>query len=37
MKIAFFEIQGWEKKILKKLLKEHELSFYKEELSEENV
>ena len=37
MKIAFFEIQGWEKKILKKALKWHELIFSKDELSLENV
>ncbi len=37
MKIAFFEIQGWEKKILKKALKWHDLIFFKEELTPENV
>lgn len=37
MKIAFFEIQGWEKKILRKSLKGHELVFYKDELTLKNV
>jgi len=37
MKIAFFEIKGWEKTLLKKKLKEHSLKFYKEPLSLENV
>lgn len=37
MKIAFFEIQGWEKRFFKKTLKGHTLEFIKEELSEDNV
>jgi len=37
MKIAFFEIQGWEKRFLKKELKDHKIEFIKENLSEENV
>jgi len=37
MKIAFFEIKGWEKRYLKKRLKGHYLEFYKEPLSLENV
>lgn len=37
MKIAFFEIQGWEKRYLKKALKGHEVRFFKEELSAENA
>ncbi len=37
MKIAFFEIKGWEKRFLRKALKGHELFFYKEPLTEENV
>ncbi len=37
MKIAFFEIQGWEKSILKKKLKNHSLKFYKEELGPEHI
>jgi len=36
MKIAFFEIRDWEKKILKQLVKGHSLSFYGEPLTEEN-
>lgn len=37
MKIAFFEIQGWEKRILKKTLKGHDLLFFKDELTPKNV
>jgi len=37
MKIAFFEIQNWEKKILKKQLKNHELIFFKEILEPEHI
>jgi D-lactate dehydrogenase len=37
MKIAFFEIQNWEKKILKKQLKNHELIFFKETLEQEYI
>jgi D-lactate dehydrogenase len=37
MKIAFFEIKGWEKKYLKKRLKDHDLTFYHESLNLKNV
>ena len=37
MKIAFFEIKGWEKKFLRKRLKEHQLEFYNGPLNSENV
>ncbi len=37
MKIAFFEIQGWEKKLLKKAFKGHTLEFLSEPLNKENV
>ncbi len=37
MKIAFFEIKGWEKKYLKTRLKGHSLALYDEPLSLENV
>lgn len=37
MKIAFFEIKGWEKNYLKKRLKGHSLEFYNKPLSLENV
>lgn len=37
MKIAFFEIKGWEKPYLKKELKNHTLEFYQEPLSSANV
>ncbi|MEW5744951.1 MAG: NAD(P)-dependent oxidoreductase [Nitrospirota bacterium] len=37
MKIAFFEIKDWEKKYLKKKLKEHALEFYADPLTEENA
>ena len=36
-KIAFFEIQKWEKAYLKKRLKEFELYFFSEALSESNI
>jgi len=37
MKIAFFEIKGWEKAMIKRALKKHKIVFFKEPLSEENV
>jgi D-lactate dehydrogenase len=37
MKIVFFEIKGWEKKLLKKKLAGHDIRFCKEPLSMENV
>ncbi len=37
MKIAFFEIKGWEKAYIKKRLKGYSLSFFKEPLSRENA
>lgn len=37
MKIAFFEIKDWEKKILTKALKDHKLSFFDEPLNIDNV
>ena len=37
MKIAFFEIKGWENNFLKKRLKGHYIKFYKESLSLDNV
>ena len=37
MKIAFFEIKGWEKKYLKNKLKVHYLKFFLEPLNEKNV
>ena len=37
MKIAFFEIKGWEKKFLRKRLKGHQLEFYNGPLNSENV
>ncbi|MCD6385549.1 hydroxyacid dehydrogenase [Candidatus Sumerlaeota bacterium] len=37
MKIAFFEIKGWEKKYLRKRIREHRLEFYNEPLTPENV
>ncbi len=37
MKIKFFEIKGWEKKHLQASLKEHDLFFYKEPLTENNI
>ena len=33
MKIAFFEIEGWEKKYLESKLKGHKLLFFKDELN----
>ncbi|NUN11986.1 hydroxyacid dehydrogenase, partial [Candidatus Micrarchaeota archaeon] len=36
-KIAFFDIEGWEKTFLKKKLVKHELLFFKDSLTEENV
>lgn len=37
MKIAFFEVESWEKEILKKEFKKHKLLFFKEDLDEKNV
>lgn len=37
MKIVFFEIQGWEKKILRKSLKGHDLEFFKSPLNDKSV
>lgn len=37
MEIAFFEIKGWEKKYLNKYLKGHQIVYFNEALSEENV
>lgn len=37
MKIAFFEIHEWEKEILQKTFKAHDLHFFTEELSDKNV
>lgn len=37
MKIAFFEIENWEKKYLSKALKSHEVTFYQETLSEKHI
>src|SRR2546425_12332402 len=37
MKIAFFDVQDWEIKILKKSLSKHSLSFFHESLAIENV
>lgn len=37
MKIAFFEIQGWEKPILKRMLEKHSLTFFKEPLKLEDI
>ena len=37
MKVAFFEIKGWEKNLLRKRLKGHEITFFREPLSAENV
>lgn len=37
MKIVFFEVQEWEKKLLKKALKGHKLSFIASPLSGDNV
>ena len=37
MKIAFFEIKGWEKRILNKALKGHQLKYFTEPLTLKNV
>ncbi|MCK5739206.1 hypothetical protein KAH55_08495 [bacterium] len=37
MKIAFFEIEGWEEKYLKKTLKGHTLKFFSDPLSRDNA
>jgi len=37
MKIAFFEIQDWEKAYLKKKLKNHSLEFYSKPIAQEDV
>jgi len=37
MKISFFEIKGWEKKILKKRLKSFDLEFFSEPLTLDNI
>jgi len=37
MKIGFFEIKGWEKRILRNGLKSHTLSFFQEPLTLDNV
>ncbi len=37
IKIAFFEIAGWEKKYLRKKLKDYRVEFYKGPLTSENV
>ncbi|MFZ2456441.1 MAG: hydroxyacid dehydrogenase [Candidatus Altiarchaeia archaeon] len=37
MKVAFYEIKGWEEEFLKKELPGHELSFHSEPLTRENV
>ncbi|MBS3084959.1 hydroxyacid dehydrogenase [Candidatus Pacearchaeota archaeon] len=37
MKIAFYEIKGWEKDYIKKRLKGHKLYFFEEQLDEKNV
>ena len=37
MKIAFFEIKGWEKHLLKKALKGHQIKFFPEPLNTENL
>lgn len=37
MKIAFFEIKGWEKRYLKKRIGEHHLEFFPDPLTPENV
>lgn len=37
MKIALFEIKGWEKAFMTKLLKGHTLQFYEEPLTEANI
>src|SRR3989344_4784087 len=37
MKIAFFELEGWEKDYLREKLKDHELKFFEEELNQNNI
>lgn len=37
MKVAFFEIKGWERPIIKNGLKGFSLKFFNEPLTEENV
>jgi len=37
VKIAFFELEGWEKNILKKQLANHKLLFFNEPLNEKNI
>ncbi len=37
LKIAFFEIQGWEKPMLKGKLEKHSLAFFSEPLTQENL
>ncbi|MBN2014159.1 MAG: hydroxyacid dehydrogenase [Candidatus Altiarchaeota archaeon] len=37
MRVKFFEVKGWEKKLLRKRLRGHELEFYREPLSKENI
>lgn len=37
MKIAFFEIQGWEKRILKKALIDHQVLFFDGEIDSKNI
>jgi len=37
MRIAFYEIHGWEKAYFKNILKGHDLEFHKESLTEENA
>lgn len=37
VKIAFFEIQGWEQKIINEALGEHELRYFTDNLNAENV
>lgn len=37
MKIAIFNTQGYDKHILKDLLKEHELTFYEDRLTRDTV
>ena len=37
VKIAFFEIEEWEKEIIKKSLKKHKLFFFKDTLTKKNV
>ena len=37
MKIAFFEIEPWEKDYLAEKLKKHKILFFEDELNEENI